>query len=98
MSSNKAVLVLGFVTAVGLLGCTALSGLGGFGGYGGDSCAESYQGTKHKCGEDCCDDEDPSARDAAPDPAPTATSPVGMTPKKKPPVAQPDFLDASLPD
>jgi hypothetical protein len=88
MSSNKAALVFGFVTALALAGCSAFQGLGDLGGYGGDSCAESYQGKKHECGTGCCDDEtDPPAGEPAP--APTTSAPLPK-PKPKPETALPD--------
>lgn len=70
---------LALLTLSTLVGCSAFAGLGDLGGYGGDSCAESYQGKKHKCGDDCCDD-DPNL------PAPEATTAPeqGIIPPTKP--------------
>ncbi len=63
-----------------LLGCSSPAGLGDLGGYGGDSCAESYQGKKHKCGVDCCDD-DPDLPAPDPTPGPTTSDTPPMPPK-----------------
>ena len=89
--ASSVVTGLALLALTTLLGCSGLTGLGDLGGYGGDSCAESYQGKKHKCGEDCCDD-DPNL----PAPEPT-TAPAPSSTAPKPPKPSP-FADASTSD